>query len=109
MDGIIADIMICLSAIIILGASGLTGYSVYHSLRVNKREKLENGVPVALIGWSTIGGTLLIALPALLFGSFTDMCLITAIILLAAAAGTMIYSKITTLKLRKHVQAQKTT
>ncbi len=98
---IFADIMIVLMALTLLATIGITGYSVYHSLQVNKRKKVENGVPVGLIGWCTLALLLVVALPCLIIGSFTDMCIITALVMLAVAAGTVIYSKLTTARLRK--------
>ena len=46
--------MIWAMALALLGALGTTAYSVYHSLRTNKRQAMENGVPVGRIDWAVI-------------------------------------------------------
>lgn len=96
-----ADIMIILMALALLAAMALTGYSVYHSLKMNKRKRVDNGVPVSMIGWGTIALLLVIAIPSLLIGSFTDMCLITAAVMLLVASGVVVYSKVVSARLRR--------
>lgn len=97
----IADIMIVLMALVLVAALALTAYSVYHSLRTNKRKKVDDGVPVGMIGWGTVALVLVISIPTLLIGSFTDMCLVTAGVMLLVAGGTVVYSKVQSARLRK--------
>lgn len=94
MDSIIANIVISISLLVLLATAGICAWSLYHSLRTNKRSKEENGIPVATIEIGVIAGTLAIALPTWCFASFTDMCLITAITLLATAGIAVVASKI---------------
>lgn len=101
MDGIIADIFIILSILVLLATAGITIYSVVRSLRANRRPENENGVPVRKIELATVAGVIIVSLPSLLFGSFTDMCIITAVILLVAASIAVIAGRIISLKLRK--------
>lgn len=103
MDSIIADIMIILSVIVLLAAGGVTAYSVIRSQKNNKRPSHENGVPVRMIGICTIVVVVAIALPTLLFGSITDMCIITSISTLVIASASVVYGRILTVILRKRV------
>lgn len=103
MDIILANIFIVLCGLTLLGVIGLTAYSVLHSLKENRRPKVENGVPTRKITLVTISVMLLIALPTLLFGSFTDMCIITGSIMLLLASCAVIYSRILSITLRKNV------
>lgn len=103
MDSIIADLFIVLCSVALLATAALTAYSVVRSLKANKRPKMENGVPVRMIGLATIGVMLAIALPTLLLGSLTDMCIITATAMLAIASIAVIYGRILTARLRKRV------
>lgn len=98
---IYADIMIVLMALAVLGTICATAYSVSHSLRTNRRRGMENGVPVGRIGWAVVILLVCVALPAWLAGSFTDMCMITAGVMLLAASAAVAYSKITTARLRQ--------
>ncbi len=98
MDSIIANIVIVVSALTLLAAAALTAYSVAHSLRVNKRPKMENGVPTRTIGIATIVMLLAVAIPTLLIGSVTDMCITTSLVLLVTAAGLVIYGRAKTLR-----------
>lgn len=88
---------------IILAAAVLTVWSLVRSHKVSKRPKEENGVPVRMIGLATLGGLIIVALPTLLIGSFTDMCIITAFIMLLVATIAVICSKVITSRLRKRV------
>lgn len=103
MDIIIANIFIVLCGITLLGAIALTAYSVWHSLKENRRPKVENGVPTRKIALATIGILLAIAFPTLLFGSFTDMCIITGGMMLLLASCAVIYSRIISITLRRNV------
>lgn len=97
------DIIIIIGALTIVVAIALTAWSLVRSHKVSKRPKEENGVPVRMIGLATLGGLLIVALPTLFIGSFTDMCIITAFIMLIAATVAVIYSKTITSRLRKRV------
>ena len=90
-------------ALIIIGALGTTAYSVWHSLRTNKRHAAENGVPVSIISWAVVAIVVIVALPTLLIGSFTDMCLLTAAVMMVVATATVIYDKTK----KRSVQTQK--
>lgn len=103
MDGIIADILIIVSTLALLATVGVTAYSVIRSQRTNKRPKEENKVRVRMIGLSVVCLILAVSLPTLLFGSLTDMCIITSIVMLCIASIAVIYGRIQTVKLRKHV------
>ena len=93
MDIIFADIFIVISLLTLMGALLLVIGSVWHSLRVNKRKKMENGVPVSIIGWGVVALIIVIALPTLLIGGVVNMCLVTALIMFLVATGTLLYSK----------------
>ena len=101
MDEVIANIIIIVSLAILAGTLILAVCSVVHSLRVNKRKGTENGVPVGVIGWATFIDLLMISIPILCLASFTDMCIITAIIMLIAALGCIILSTANSTHLRK--------
>lgn len=101
MDEILANIFIVLSIIALLVAVGFTGYSVWHSLKENRRAKVENGVPTQKITIGTIVLLLIIALPSLLIGSMTDMCIITGLSMLLIASAAVIYSRVLSIKMRK--------
>jgi len=98
MDIIFADIFIIISILTLLSTLSLVLYSVWHSLKVNKRKNVENGVPVSIIQWGVIALILIISLPSLLIGGFTNMCLITALIMLLVATCILIYSKWSSVK-----------
>ena len=102
---IISDIMIWAMVLALLGALGTTAYSVYHSRRTNKRQAMENGVPVGRIDWAVIALLVVVAVPSCIVGSFTDACLITAFVMLAVAAAVIVYDKLK----KRSVQTQKTT
>ena len=68
MDIIFADIFIVISLLTLIGALLLVIYSVWHSLKVNKRKNMENGIPVSIIGWGVVALMIVIALPALFKG-----------------------------------------
>ncbi len=93
MDLIFADIFIVISLLTLMGALLLVCYSVWHSLKVNKRKNMENGVPVSVIGWGVVALMIVVALPTLLIGGFANMCLITALTMLLVATGALLYSK----------------
>lgn len=99
-----ADIMIWAMALALVGALGATAYSVWHSLRANKRHAVENGVPASVISWTVMAIIVIVALPTLIIGSFTDMCLLTAAVMLIVATATVIYDKLK----KRSVQTQKT-
>ena len=93
MDIIFADIFIVISLLTLVAAFLMVAFSVWHSLKMNKRKNMENGIPVSLIGWGVVALMIVIALPALLIGGFVNMCLITALIMLLIATGALLYSK----------------
>jgi hypothetical protein len=93
-----ADIFIILSIVALLVSLALVFYSAWHSLKVNKRWNVENGIPVTVIGWGIVALLVVISIPTLLIGGFTNMCLITAIIMLIVATGALIYGKWSSVK-----------
>lgn len=103
MDSIFADIVICICLLGLFATIGITIFSVVHSQKANRRPERENGIPVRLVGLSTIALVLAIALPTLLIGNFTDMCIITSIALLLISSGCVLFGKFITLRLRKRV------
>lgn len=100
---ILADIIIISGLLTIVAAIALTCYSIFHSLRVNKRESKENGVPVGILGWSIVALLLVIFIPAFLIGSLANACLITTLAMFCIAAAALTYSKINTHITRRHV------
>lgn len=92
-------------ALTLAGALSATAYSIYHSLRMNKRYAMENGIPVGRIDWIVIAVLAVIAIPSWIIGSFTDACLITAFAMLTIATVVIIYDKLKS----RSVQTQKTT
>lgn len=98
MDCIIANIIIAVALLTLLATATITVLSLVHSLRVNKRPKVENGVPTRSITLYTLGLLLAVALPTLLIGSMTDMCIITSIVLLTVASVLVVRGRINTLK-----------
>ena len=100
---ILADIIIIAGLLTILAAIVLTCISVYHSLRVNKRQSMENGVPVSIIGWCTFALMVCIFVPVLLIGGLAHACLITTLAMFLIALVALAYSKINTNITRRHV------
>lgn len=92
MEEFVTIIVVCISLLVLTCALLLSFRSVWHSLKVNRRKTVENGVPVGIIGWSTFLALLLVSIPTILIFSFTDGILITAGVSMAAAIGCMIYS-----------------
>jgi hypothetical protein len=101
MDQFVADIIIPIALLVLLCALGLSFLSVFHSLKVNKRKPVENGVKVGLIGWATFIMLLCISLPFILFGSFTDMCIITPLLMLFISGCCILYSMLRATRLRR--------
>lgn len=97
MDSIIADIVITIAALTLLVTIGLTTYSVWHSQRMNKRQKYENGVPIRAITFGTAALTLTVALITLLVGGVIDMLIITTATLLTVAVGLVVCGRIRSL------------
>ena len=93
-----ADIFIIISIVTLLVSLALVFYSAWHFLKVNKRRNVENGIPVTVIGWAIIAFMVVVAVPILLIGGFTNMCIITAVIMLIVATGTLIYGKWSSVK-----------
>ena len=93
-----ADIFIILSIVALLVSLALVSYSAWHSLKVNKRRNVENGIPVTVIGWSIVAFMVVVAVPILLIGGFTNMCIITAAVMLVVATGALIYGKWSSVK-----------
>jgi hypothetical protein len=102
MDESIANIIIIISLAVLSGTLVLAVLSVCHSLKVNKRRSTENGVPVGVIGWVTFAALLCVSLPLLFLASLTDMCIIVALVMLAASAISIIYSMSHSARLRKN-------
>ena len=100
---ILADIIIISGLLTILAAIVLTCYSICHSLRVNKRESKENGIPVGILGWGVFALLPVIFFPALIIGSLANACLITTLAMFFIAAAALAYSKINTHITRRHV------
>lgn len=98
MDSIIANIIIIIAGITLLAAIALTVHSVWHSLRVNKRAKMENGIPTRNIAYATAALPVVVALPVLLFASIADACIITGITMILVASILVICGRIRTLK-----------
>lgn len=97
MDSVIANIIILISALALLAAVVITAYSVWHSVRMGKREKTENGVPTRNIMLGAVALPIVVALPTLLFGSLTDACIITSLVLLVVASALVVCGRIRTL------------
>lgn len=93
-----ADIFIILSIVALLVSLALVFYSAWHSLKVNKRRNVVNGIPVTVIGWSIVAFMVVVAVPILLIGGFTNMCIITAAVMLVVATGALIYGKWSSVK-----------
>jgi hypothetical protein len=93
-----ADIFIILSMVALLVSLALVFYSAWHSLKVNKRRNVENGIPVTVIGWAIIAFMIVVSVPVLLIGGFTNMCIITAAVMLVVATGALIYGKWSSVK-----------
>lgn len=93
-----ADIFIIISIVTLLVSLALVFYSAWHSLKVNKRRNVENGIPVTVIGWAIIAFMVVVAVPILLIGGFTNMCIITAAVMLVVATGALIYGKWSSVK-----------
>ena len=93
-----ADIFIILSIVTLLASLALVFYSAWHSLKVNKRRNVVNGIPVTVIGWSIVALLVVVSVPILLIGGFTNMCIITAVIMLVVATGVLIYGKWSSVK-----------
>ncbi len=97
MDSIIANIIIVISVLALLAAVVITVYSVWHSVRVDKREKMENGIPTHNIMLGVVALTLVVALPTMLFASLTDACIVTSLVLLLVAAALVVCGRVRTL------------
>ena len=93
-----ADIFIILSIVTLLVSLALVVYSAWHSLKVNKRRNVENGIPVTVIGWTIVAFMVVVSVPILLIGGITNMCIITAAIMLVVATGALIYGKWSSVK-----------
>ncbi len=97
MDSIIANIIIVISALTLLAAIVITTYSVWHSVRMDKREKTENGIPTRKIMLGVVALPLVVALPILLFASLTDACIVTTLVLLFVATVLVVCGRVRTL------------
>ncbi len=93
-----ADIFIIISIVTLFVSLALVFYSAWHSLKVNKRRNVENGIPVTVIGWAIVAFMVVVAVPILLIGGFTNMCIITAAVMLVVATGALIYGKWSSVK-----------
>ena len=101
MDLFIADIIITIALLVLLCTLAISLLSVFHSLRVNKRRTTENGVKVGLVGWVTFLMLLYVSLPIIFLGSFTDMCIITPLLMLLISGCCIIYSALRAIHLRR--------
>ena len=98
---LIADIITPLVLLVLICTLAMALCSVFHSLKVNKRKAIENGIKVGIIGWSTFILMLCITLPVLLIGSFTDMCIIATILMLLISGCCILYSLLHATRLRR--------
>lgn len=101
MDILIADIIIPLALLVLVCTLAMALLSVFHSLRVNKRRTIENGVKVGLISWGTFILLLCVTLPIVLLGSFTDMCIIATLMMLLISGCCILYSLLRATLLRR--------
>ncbi len=97
MDGILVDIIIIIAGLTLVAITVLTICSVCHSLKVNKPQKEENGVPLRAIRLATVGFMMLLIVPTLIASSLTDMCIITALVMLCVASMLVLCGRIYTL------------
>lgn len=97
MDSIIANIIIVIAGITLLAAIAITAHSVWHSLRVNKRARTENGIPTRNIVYATAALPVVVALPVLVFASIADACIITGTVMILTASILVICGRIRTL------------
>lgn len=97
MDSIIANIVIFIAALALLAAVGITVRSVWHSMRVNKRARVENGIPTRAIAIYTAALPVVVAVPTLLFASLADACIITGTVMIVVASVLVICGRIRTL------------
>ena len=91
---IIIDIIIWLIAAALILTLCATAYSVYRSLRTNRRRQKENGIPVGISDWGVAVFVVIVCAVTWLSASFTDKCLITAAIMLLIASVTVVYDKV---------------
>lgn len=91
---IIIDIIIWLIATVLVLTLCATAYSVYHSIRMNRRKRKENGIPVGIIDWSVAAFVIILSMVIWLTTSFTDMCLVTAAVMLLTATVTIVFDKV---------------
>ena len=91
---VIIDIIIWLIAAAVVLAVCATAFSIYRSLRTNRRRQRENSIPVGIIDWAVAAAVVILCAVTWLTASFTDMCLITAAVMLMAAAAAVIYDKL---------------
>ncbi|MBO5612956.1 MAG: hypothetical protein J5905_00450 [Prevotella sp.] len=99
--------MICSSLLIITCAIVLCVWSVLRSLKMNKRKRTENGVPVGLIGWITFVALLLVCIPTIFLLSLTDAILITAAVFMTLAVACLLFSVLHSGNLRQISQRRK--
>lgn len=90
--------MIVLVLLVLLAAIASTAYSVVHSLRASRRERMENGLPVGRIALGSAALPVLVAVPSLLFGSLADMCIVTVAVMLVTAVALVGLGTVRTLR-----------
>lgn len=95
--------MIGLAALTFIAAAGIMGYSIFHSLKTNKRSETENGVPTRRIELATVALLVVVGLPTLLFGSLTDMCIILSAVLLIVAGVLIVVGRVKSARRAKPV------
>lgn len=97
------DLIIIASILVLVAALVVTGVSVAHSLKANRRPKTENGVPSRLIALAVAGGVALLLLLTGLLGDIADMFIISATVMLMAATASLLYGRVQTVMKRRHV------
>lgn len=94
MDSIIADIAIILIGVTLLVALGFAIYSVVHTGRMNRHNKVENGVPIRVIAFGVMTLVIVVAAITLLFADVVDMVLVVTAVLLILALALVAYGQL---------------
>ncbi len=98
MDNIIADIAMILIGVTLLVALGLAVYSAVHTGRMNRHNKVENGVPMRVIALGMIALVIVVAVITLLFADVVDMLLVVTAVLLILAMLLVAYGQLRQVK-----------
>lgn len=107
---LLADAVLVLMELLLLGAVGFTAWSVAHVLRVRgKADRLDNNIPTKRIGYGIIAGVAVLMVVGFLAGSSaemtvnglryadtfwlkaSDMFIFTSLVLMVAAVGAVAY------------------